>query len=204
MALNLDTIRATAERGAASHQLEVVDLTIQNSGKFRTLQVFIEKNADERAKMAAKVKAAKEAEAAGLEFEADATIPSGVAVETLSGVTHEDCAAFAQDFGTVLDVEDLIPGAEYTLEVSSPGLDRPLKPPKRPWDVARVSFEIARRHRFVRELAALPDDVECHVLPARGTSARDDTLLGSRDFSGVQQRIDDTYDASRAYLDAHL
>ena len=44
----------------------------------------------------------------------------------LSGVTHEDCAAFAQDFGTVLDVEDLIPGAEYTLEVSSPGLERKL------------------------------------------------------------------------------
>src|SRR4051812_21411404 len=80
-------------------------------------------------------------------------------------------------------------------------LDRPLSPPKRPWDVARVSFEIARRHRFVRELAELPDDVECHVLPARGTSARDDTLLGSRDFSGAQDRIDATYDASRAYLD---
>ena len=47
-------------------------------------------------------------------------------MELLSGVTHEDCATFAQDFGTVLDVEDLIPGAEYTLEVSSPGLERKL------------------------------------------------------------------------------
>jgi NTE family protein len=83
-------------------------------------------------------------------------------------------------------------------------LDRPLKPPKRPWDVARVSFEIARRHRFVRELAELPDSVECHVLPARGTSSRDDTLLGSRDFSGVQERIDATYDATRSYLQDHL
>ena len=67
-----------------------------------------------------------------------------------------------------------------------------------------MSFEIARRHRFVRELAELPDSVECHVLPARGTSARDDTLLGSRDFSGVQDRIDATYDAARSYLDEHL
>ena len=75
-------------------------------------------------------------------------------------------------------------------------LDRPLTPPKRPWEVARVSFEIARRHRFVRELAELPDSVECHVLPARGTSGRDDSLLGTRDFSGVQQRIDATYDAA--------
>jgi NTE family protein len=83
-------------------------------------------------------------------------------------------------------------------------LDRPLKPPRRPWEVARVSFEIARRHRFVRELAELPDDVECHVLPARGTSPRDDTWTGSRDFSGVQERIDATYDAARAYLQEHL
>ena len=42
------------------------------------------------------------------------------------GVTHEDCAAFATDFGTLLDVEDVVPGAEYTLEVSSPGLERKL------------------------------------------------------------------------------
>ena len=34
--------------------------------------------------------------------------------------------SYARDFGTVLDVEDLIPGAEYTLEVSSPGLERKL------------------------------------------------------------------------------
>ena len=46
-----------------------------------------------------------------------------------------------------------------------------------------------------------PADVEAHVLPARGTSARDDTLLGHRDFGGVEQRIDATYDASLAYLD---
>jgi NTE family protein len=83
-------------------------------------------------------------------------------------------------------------------------IDRPLKPPKRPWQVARVSFEIARRHRFVRELAELPEDVECHVLPARGTSSRDDSFLGTRDFSGVQARIDATYDASVDYLEKSL
>jgi NTE family protein len=83
-------------------------------------------------------------------------------------------------------------------------LDRPLTVPRRPWEVARVSFEIARRHRFVRELDELPADVEAHVLPARGTSSRDDTLLGSRDFSSVQRRIDETWAASAAYLDEHL
>jgi NTE family protein len=83
-------------------------------------------------------------------------------------------------------------------------VDRPLTVPRRPWEVARVSFEIARRHRFVRELAELPGHVEAHVLPARGTSSRDDTLLGSRDFSSVQRRIDETWAASAAYLDEHL
>ena len=83
-------------------------------------------------------------------------------------------------------------------------IDRPLTVPKRPWEVARVSFEIARRHRFTRELAELPDDVECHVLPARGTSARDDTLFGTRDFSTVEERIELTYQASRDYLAEHL
>ena len=83
-------------------------------------------------------------------------------------------------------------------------IDRPLSVPRRPWDVARVSFEVARRHRFTRELAEIPDDVEAHVLPAAGTSSKDDSMLAFRDFSSVQRRIDATYDASLAYLDEHL
>ena len=115
MALQMETIRATADRVAASHRLDLVDLEFTGGAKHRTLRVFLEKNAEARAKFAAD---AASNEAAGL--------PKGVPVETLSGVTHEDCANFARDFGTVLDVEDLIPGAEYTLEVSSPGLERKL------------------------------------------------------------------------------
>lgn len=83
-------------------------------------------------------------------------------------------------------------------------IDRPLNVPRRPWEVARVSFEVARRHRFTRELAEIPDDVEAHVLPAAGTSPRDDSMLAFRDFSSVQRRIDATYDASVAYLAEHL
>ena len=45
--------------------------------------------------------------------------------DPLAGVTHEDCATFSREFGTILDVEDVMPGS-YTLEVSSPGLDRKL------------------------------------------------------------------------------
>jgi ribosome maturation factor RimP len=43
-----------------------------------------------------------------------------------TGVTHEDCALFSREFGTILDVEDVMPGGSYVLEVSSPGLDRKL------------------------------------------------------------------------------
>ena len=43
-----------------------------------------------------------------------------------AGVTHEDCASFSREFGTILDVEDAVTGGPYTLEVSSPGLDRKL------------------------------------------------------------------------------
>jgi NTE family protein len=83
-------------------------------------------------------------------------------------------------------------------------IDRPLTVPSRPWQVARVSFEVARRHRFMRDMATIPDGVEAYVLPAGGTSARDDSLRAHRDFGGVQARIDATYDASRAYLDEAL
>jgi len=45
--------------------------------------------------------------------------------DPLAGVTHDDCASFSREFGTILDVEDVMSGS-YTLEVSSPGLDRKL------------------------------------------------------------------------------
>src|SRR5258708_27104839 len=133
MVLQLDESRGTAERVGASHSLELVDLEFEGGVKFRTLRVFIEKDAAERAKLA-------EWAAAGT-----SELPKGVPVEMLSGVTHEDCAHFAQDFGTVLDVEDLIPGAEYTLEVSSPGLERKLF---RPEDFTRFQGSLIKLQTF--------------------------------------------------------
>ncbi len=80
-------------------------------------------------------------------------------------------------------------------------IDRPLSVPTRPWDVARVSFEVARRHRFAREMAELPPEVEAHVLPAAGTTSRDDSPFGFRDFSSVDTRIEASYAATADYLD---
>jgi NTE family protein len=97
----------------------------------------------------------------------------------------------------------------YVLQVGR--VDRPLKPPTKPWEVARVSFEIARRHRFHREMAALPEQVTAHVLPTgAGTGSGTgsvprrgggrDSLLAYRDFAAIARRIDAAYDATSAYL----
>ena len=49
-----------------------------------------------------------------------------IVIDKPGGVTHEDCASLSREVGTILDVEDAIPGSSYVLEVSSPGLDRKL------------------------------------------------------------------------------
>jgi ribosome maturation factor RimP len=49
-----------------------------------------------------------------------------IVIDKPSGVTHEDCANLSREVSTILDVEDAVPGGSYTLEVSSPGLDRKL------------------------------------------------------------------------------
>src|SRR5215472_6894804 len=51
-------------------------------------------------------------------------------IDKPEGVTHADCERLSQHVGTILDVEDVIPGGRYTLEVSSPGLERKLAKPK--------------------------------------------------------------------------
>jgi ribosome maturation factor RimP len=47
-------------------------------------------------------------------------------IDKPGGVTHEDCASLSREVSTILDVDDVVPGDSYLLEVSSPGLDRKL------------------------------------------------------------------------------
>ena len=89
-------------------------------------------------------------------------------------------------------------GTIYVLHVGR--IDRPLHPPSTPWEVAQVSFEIARRHRFVGDLAALPPGIALHVLPA-GDETPSTANLRYRNFSQVPERIDRAYLAARGYLD---
>jgi ribosome maturation factor RimP len=123
MAVGLDEIRTAAQRVAASHGLDVVDVELTGSTKERVLRIFLERNAEGRARLTAEI-------AAGGEGLPERLVEGILSPAQLSGITHEDCAEFSRDFGVLLDVEDLIPGGEYTLEASSPGLDRKLTKPE--------------------------------------------------------------------------
>jgi ribosome maturation factor RimP len=103
MALDVERVREIAERVAASSGLEIVDVEFLGGGKARMLRVFLDKAFVEK----------------------DGAAENAANTDLLSGVTHEDCAAFSREFGTIIDVEGVITGS-YTLEVSSPGLDRKL------------------------------------------------------------------------------
>jgi ribosome maturation factor RimP len=53
-----------------------------------------------------------------------------ISIDKPEGVTHGDCELVSQQVGTILDVEDVVPGGRYTLEVSSPGVERKLLKPQ--------------------------------------------------------------------------
>ena len=53
-----------------------------------------------------------------------------ISIDKPAGVTHGDCELVSQQVGTILDVEDVVPGGRYTLEVSSPGVERKLLKPQ--------------------------------------------------------------------------
>jgi ribosome maturation factor RimP len=64
-----------------------------------------------------------------------------VFIDKPEGVSHKDCEAVSNQFSVILDVEDLVPGPPYVLEVSSPGLDRKLT---KPAEFARFAGRLAR------------------------------------------------------------
>ena len=85
----------------------------------------------------------------------------------------------------------------YVLQVGR--IERTLQPPRRPWEVGLVAFELARRHRFTEELAAVPEGVAVHVLPSGGQDAPLWSLR-QRGPRQVRDRIDRARAASAGYL----
>jgi len=112
--VDLEKIRGAAERVARSEGLEIVDVEWK-VGKQRFLRVYI----DRIPKPAAAI-----SDAAGELGTSD------VVHDPYPKISHSDCERVSQQLSVILDVEELIPGAAgYTLEVSSPGMDRALTKP---------------------------------------------------------------------------
>ena len=112
--MDLERIREAAERVARSEGVEVVDVEWK-IGKQRFLRVYIDRPPGPVNQ-----------------------IPAGPAV---SGISHRDCERVSEQLSVILDVEDLVPGPRYILEISSPGLDRKLT---RPVDFERFVGRLAR------------------------------------------------------------
>jgi ribosome maturation factor RimP len=131
MALDIEKIRAICERVCTSLGLELVDVEFRGgAGKQgRVLRITI----DRAVGMPGANASMSDGSAAGNVAETSSPTPSPQVAEapkqseTVMGVSHEDCANVSREVGTILDVEDAVPGTEYMLEVSSPGLDRKLQ-----------------------------------------------------------------------------
>ena len=115
--MDLDRIRAAAERVARSEGLEVVDVEWK-VGRQRFLRVYIDRPWPPSAG-------------------GEGTVTEGAP----GGISHADCERVSQQLSVILDVEELVPGPGYTLEISSPGMDRKLTKPS---DFERFQGRLAK------------------------------------------------------------
>jgi ribosome maturation factor RimP len=138
--VNLEKIREAAERVARSEGLEVVDVEWK-VGKQRFLRVYIDKVPGGPGPVGANVPkpAAPMSDAAGQ----IAVAGEGVAVTGggYAAINHADCEQVSRQLSVILDVEELISGSGYILEISSPGLDRELR---KPADFERFKGRLAK------------------------------------------------------------
>jgi ribosome maturation factor RimP len=105
----LEKVREAAERVARSEGLEVVDVEWK-IGKQRFLRVYIDR--------VPQVSGGNAGTDAGL------GAGTGEASSPYPKVSHADCEKVSKQLSVILDVEELVPGPGYILEISSPGMDR--------------------------------------------------------------------------------
>jgi ribosome maturation factor RimP len=146
--VNLEKIREAAERVARSEGLEIADVEWK-VGKQRFLRVYIDRvppglsDAPLRQDSEQALRHSGQASPALTETPANEAALDEVA-ETGGGdvpISHADCERVSKQLSVILDVEELIPGPGYILEVSSPGLDRALT---KPGDFQRFKGRLAK------------------------------------------------------------
>ena len=96
-------VERIAQQVVSAAGLELFEVELNGSGRSHYLRVYIDKPDS-----------------------APALPPEGDEPPLPPGVTHEDCELVSREMSALLDVEDPIPGT-YSLEVSSPGVERPLR-----------------------------------------------------------------------------
>jgi ribosome maturation factor RimP len=128
----LEKIREAAERVARSEGLETVDVEWK-IGKQRFLRVYIDRVPKPVGETLGKD--------SGQVSDAAEAVEPAVAPDPYPKISHADCERVSKQLSVILDVEELIPGPGYILEVSSPGMDRALN---RPADFERFKGRLAK------------------------------------------------------------
>jgi ribosome maturation factor RimP len=130
--LDLEKIREAAERVARSEGLETVDVEWK-IGKQRFLRVYIDRVPKPVGETLGKD--------SGQVSDAAVAVEPAVVPDPYPKISHADCERVSKQLSVILDVEELIPGPGYILEVSSPGMDRALN---RPADFERFKGRLAK------------------------------------------------------------
>lgn len=133
----MDKVEKMAQEVAEREGCFLYDIEFVGIGKGRTLRVYVDKEVTPAA-------------VEGVEPEANQiTEPEANQITEPKGVGIDDCSNVSKALNLMLDVEDVIPGGAYNLEVSTPGLDRFLRKPwhfekavgKKIWVKTRNAFE---------------------------------------------------------------
>ena len=130
MMANIDRLSKVCEEALEAVGYELVDLEYLRDPSGWVLRVFIDHQSTQ---------------SSGEQVETEQDMP--VAEPPRSGITHQDCKKASRHLGTVLDVEEIIDSA-YRLEISSPGVKRPLRKEK---DFRRFAGHRAKVEMFMAQ-----------------------------------------------------
>lgn len=109
--------------------------------------------------------------------------------DTEAGVSIEDCSNVSKGLNLLLDVEDIIPGGKYNLEVSSPGLERALK---LDWHFSKAIGKVVLIKSFAPMLdfnSALPQLGKAKQIKGELLSRTEDGILVRVELAGKPEEV---------------